>query len=118
MSTLPAFRLAVGRPVYTNTGVDCFGPMMVKRGRSLERQWGCLFTSFTSGAVHLELTGSLYTATFMLALRRFLARRGMPKCIVFDNGTNFVGASSEFKECLNLWNQEQIKDDVLQRGVQ
>lgn len=118
MSALPAFRLAVGRPVFTNTGVDYFGPMMVKRGRSLEKQWGCLFTCLTSRAVHLELAGSLSTDTFILALRRFIARRGTPKCIVSDNGTNFVGASTELKECLKSWNQEQIQDDLLQRGIE
>ena len=74
MSALPAFRLAVGHPVFTNTGVDYFGPMIVKRGRSLEKQWGCSFTSLTSRAVHLELAGSLSTDGFILALRRFVAR--------------------------------------------
>ena len=118
MSALPGFRLAVGRPVFTNTGVDYFGLMMVKRGRCLEKQWGCLFTCLTSRAVHLELAGSLSTDAFILALRRFVARRGMPKCIVSDNGTNFVGASTELKECLNSWNQEQIQDDLLQRSIE
>ena len=42
----------------------------------------------------------------------------MPKCIVSDNGTNFVGASTELEERLNSWNQEQIQDDLLQRGIE
>lgn len=79
MSALPPFRRAVGHPVFTNSGVDYFGPMMVKRGRSLEKRWGCLSTSLTSRAVHLELAGSLSTDGFILALRKFVARRGMPK---------------------------------------
>ena len=35
-----------------------------------------------------------------------------------DKGTNFVGANSELKHCLRLWNQEQIHDDLLRKGIQ
>ena len=72
MSPLPSIRLAVGRPVFNNTGVDYFGPMTVKRGRGTEKQWGCLFTCFTTRAIHLELAGFLSTDVFILALRRFV----------------------------------------------
>lgn len=48
-------------------------------------------------AVHLDVVTDLSKDSFILALRRFVARRGKPRCIFSDNGTNFVAASSELK---------------------
>ncbi|KAH1021907.1 hypothetical protein HUJ04_011391 [Dendroctonus ponderosae] len=47
-------------------------------------------------AVHLELCNSLSTSDFIQALRRFIARRGRPKTVYSDNGTNFVGTNNAF----------------------
>ena len=48
--------------------------------------------------MHLELLSSLSIINFLVALRRFIARRGRPTVIFTDNGTNFVGAQSDLKE--------------------
>ena len=118
MSALPSVRLGLRSPVFTNTGVDYFGPMTVRRGRSTEKHWDCLFTFLTTRAVHLELAGSLNTDAFLLALRRFVARRGSPKCLVSDNGTNFLGAAKELQECICSWNQEHISQHLAQKEIQ
>lgn len=75
------------------TGVDFAGPLYLKDGT---KTWICLFTCAIFRAVHLELTTSLSTSSFMQALRRFVARRGRPKTIYSDNGTNFVGTENSF----------------------
>ncbi|KAF2887096.1 hypothetical protein ILUMI_19078 [Ignelater luminosus] len=64
--------------------------------KSGEKAWVCLFTCAIYRAVHLELTTSMSTSSFIQVLRRFVARRGRPKTIYTDNGTNFCGAKNAF----------------------
>ena len=117
MASLPKERLALCEPPFTNTGVDYFGPMNVKRGRVTEKRWGCLFTCLTTRAVHLELAGDLSTDSFIMALRRFRGRRGNPRTIRSDNGTNFVGANRELTEALKSLSEERITDELAQEGI-
>lgn len=49
-------------------------------------------------AVHLEVVSNLTTEGFLVSLRRFTARRGIPANIYSDNGTNFVGANNHLLE--------------------
>ncbi|XP_057292547.1 uncharacterized protein LOC130621256 [Hydractinia symbiolongicarpus] len=96
MGDLPIDRLSVGEPPFNRSGVDYFGPMIVKRSKRTRassrtvKRYGALFTCMTSRALHIELAGDLSTDSFILALRRFISRRGNPKTITSDNGTNFV----------------------------
>lgn len=43
-----------------------------------------------------------YIAIFMLALDRFISRRGRPSIIFSDNGTNFQGAANKLNEIYQL----------------
>ena len=117
MAPLPSSRLQPLQPAFSNTGVDYFGPFTVTIGRRREKRWACLFTCFTTRAVHIEIAESLDTDAFMLCLRRFISRRGNPINIYSDNGTNFVSAERELKEGLNRLNQSKIGTELLQRGV-
>lgn len=51
-------------------------------------------------ASHLEIVGHLSTASFILAFRRFIARRGRPDFILSDHGKKFAGAERN----LAAWN--------------
>lgn len=114
---LPKERLAHNQPAFTCSGVDYFGPMTVTIGRRHEKRWGALFTCLTTRAVHLELAASLTTSSMIMALRRFIARRGKPTVLYSDNGTNFVGAD---RELAIIWNEcnEGLKRDVENRQIQ
>ena len=91
MSDLPHARLEAHKPPFSNTGIDCFGPFLVKRARSEVKRYGLIFCCFSTRAVHLELLSDLSTDSFLNAFRRFVSRRGTPDAVWSDNATNFVG---------------------------
>ena len=117
MADLPEFRVAVGEPPFSHVGVDFFGPMQVKRGRSTVKRWGCIFTCLVVRAVHLEVVETLETDTFINSLERFMNRRGHPNLIVSDCGSNFRGADKELRACLKELDQEKIKTFAANRRV-
>ncbi|GFV85352.1 integrase catalytic domain-containing protein [Trichonephila clavipes] len=57
-------------------------------------------------AINLELLTSISTESFLLGLRRFIARRGRPSVIYSDNGTNFKGAYRLYQKV----NLEKLKN--------
>lgn len=78
--------------------LDCFRPYHVKIGRRVEKCRGVIFKCLTTRAVHIELLNSLDVDAVLLAFRKFIARRGRPKEIRSDCGTNFRGAERELRE--------------------
>ena len=102
MSDLPMNRVVPG---FVNVGVDCFGPFQVKRGRSYEKRYGCLFTCLAVRAIHIEKLHSLESGSFINCLVRFISRRGVPESLKSDYGTNFVGCDRELQSSVQAWNQ-------------
>ena len=117
MADLPPSRLQPFAPPFYNTGVDYFGPLYVKQGRSTVKRYGCLFTCLVTRSVHLEIAHALDTDSFIMALRRMMGRRGKPRNLFSDNGTNFVGAERELKDCLENLDQARITDSMTQEGI-
>lgn len=106
MADLPAERVTPDNPPFSYVGVDCFGPFVVKRVRSQLKRYGCLFTCLTMRAIHIEKLDSLEADSFINVFVRFCARRGVPRKVRSDNGTNFVGGEKELREAMRSW-----KDD-------
>ncbi|XP_051809278.1 uncharacterized protein LOC127535407 [Acanthochromis polyacanthus] len=98
MADLPEARLRLFKPAFYSTGMDCFGPFEVKVGRRSEKRWGIIFKCLTTRAVHLDLLTSIDSDAFLMALRRFIARRGTPAELFSDQGTNFIGGERELRE--------------------
>ncbi|UYV80173.1 hypothetical protein LAZ67_18001880 [Cordylochernes scorpioides] len=69
------------------------GPLYLKDGSKV---WMVLFTCAVYRAIHFEMVSSLETDSFILALSRFIGRRGRPSTIYSDNGTNLVGTRNLF----------------------
>uniref|UniRef100_A0A182YRW2 Integrase catalytic domain-containing protein n=1 Tax=Anopheles stephensi TaxID=30069 RepID=A0A182YRW2_ANOST len=93
MAPLPVQRLTPFLRPFSFTGVDYLGPFTVTVGRRSEKRWIVLFTCLVVRAVHLEVASELTTQSCMMAIRRFVCRRGWPMEFLSDNGTNFQGAS-------------------------
>ena len=98
-------------------GIDYFGPFYVRQERRLVKRYGVISTCLAVRAVHLEDSFSLDTDSFILALCRFIARRGQVKVIRSDNGTNFTGGEKELRVIIEGWNQAKIHDALLQKGI-
>ena len=108
MADLPACRLTETAP-FTHCGVDIFGPFIVKQRRSEVKRYGAMFTCMTIRAV----TFSLDNDSFILALRRLIARRGNVQSIYSENGSNLIGAERELRKAY-----EEMDDDKIQSFMQ
>lgn len=98
MADLPIERISPDQPAFTFVGTDVFGPFHVVYRRSTVKRYGVIFTCMSSRAVHLEVVDTLEADSFLNAFRRFTARRGVPKTMFSDNGTNFIAAETELKQ--------------------
>jgi len=118
MADLPKQRIVPDLPPCTNVGVDYFGPVEIKKGRTICKRYGVIFTCMACRAVHLEVANSLETDACINALRQFISRRGQVAHITSDNGTNFVGAERELREAVAALNHEQIQGALIPAGVE
>lgn len=98
MGNLPDQRVSADFPFIT-VGIDFAGPFLTinKKGRGARtvKSYMCLFVCLKYKCIHLEAVSDLTKDAFLSTLRRFIARRGKPREIFCDNGTNFVGAARE-----------------------
>ncbi|XP_046560553.1 uncharacterized protein LOC124269568 [Haliotis rubra] len=117
MADLPSIRVKP-TPPFTYTGVDFFGPHVIKEGRKYAKRYGALFTCLVSRGVHIETANSLDTDSFLHALRRFIARRGPIHVIWCDNSTNFTSAAKELRQAVAEMSQERIQSYLLKSNIE
>ena len=108
---LPKFRLEE-MPAFTQTGLDFAGPFQIKcdSGKKLTKAYICLFTCAVSRGIHVEFISSMSAACFLLALKRFVGRRGAPFLIYSDNFSTFKRMKKELNNVIN--------DDIVQKYSQ
>lgn len=100
MGPLPTQRVEIDR-AFNHTGIDCAGPIDVRmskgRGSKSYKSYIVLFIClstlvrncfYVNKAVHIEEVSDMTTSGFLAAYRRFCSRRGMPRHLYSDNGTN------------------------------
>ena len=85
---LPDFRVVRDRP-FKHVGIDFAGPFIVTEGGIDIKAYVLVVTCSTTRAVWLGDTQGLSAYEFLLALRRFVGRKGAPHTIVSDNAKTF-----------------------------
>ena len=95
---LPSARVKDARP-FEITGADFTGALHVKKMGD-NKVYICLFTCGVTRAVHLEVVEDLSVETFLQALRRFAARRSLPRILISDNASTFQAAAKGLEELI------------------
>ena len=85
---LPADRVQPQKP-FAVTGIDFAGTLYIKVGSNMRQGYYALFTCATTRAVHLELCTDMTTDKFLLAIQRFVGRRGLSHTAYTDNARTF-----------------------------
>ena len=118
MAQLPELRTQKSLHAFSQTSIDFAGPFYTKHGRGKihHKRYLCLFTCLGTRAVHLEVAYGLDTDSFLNAFFRMVSWRGLPKDVLSDNGTNFVGANSELEELAGL-DRETLQEKTVCHGV-
>ena len=100
MAPLPSTRVTPARP-FASTGIDYASPFLLRtskgRGQKAYKGYLAVLICMVTRAVHLEAVSDYTTQGFLLAFRRFTARRGLCATIFSDNGTTFTGAAHEVR---------------------
>ena len=117
MADLPECRVTSGFP-FAVTGVDCFGPFHIREGRINRKRYGCLFSCLKTRAVHIEVVYTLSIDSFLMALSRFINRRGLPEEMFSDQGSNFVGAELELKRFTKTLDDERLRKELVIKGIE
>jgi hypothetical protein len=81
-------------------GIDFAGPLYIRKGRNNRKSYIVLFTCATTRAVHLELCTDMTIDKFLLALQRFVGRRGLPHTSYLDNAQTFHATNKHLSQ---LW---------------
>ena len=120
MAPLPRIRLEMTQKPFANCATDFAGPFytMQGRGRPRVKRYLCLFVCLQTHCCHLEMAASLETDAFLNALTRMVARRGWPKLMLSDNGSNYVGAAREIKELVDSMDQDKIQRLTSNQGIE
>ena len=115
--TCPPDRCSPGGPPFQTTGVDVFGPFYVKVGRAQVKRYGCIYSCFSTRAIHIEKLDGLDTDTFINGFVRFVSRRSCPRQVLADNGTNIVGAYNELRRSFDQIDKVRVLQDARRRNV-
>ena len=117
MMTWPERKLSRSIP-FTYTGLDYLGPIYVKSKSGRKKVWIALFTFVVVRAIHLEVISDMTAEKFLMALRRFLSRRGKPDEIILDNASQFVAAKTVVNLAMkNVINDSDIYNYTASNGI-
>ena len=111
MAALPVPRLVYQLHPFTHCGLDYFGPMLVKLVTRREKR--CLSTR----AIHIEPAHTLTADSAIMALQRFIARRGIPFSMYSDNCSNFKAASKELIDAIRMLDNGKLEQFCVNKSI-
>ena len=79
--------------------MDYAGPLYIKDvydGSTLNKEWIFLFTCCSSRLILLDLVTDCSSSVYIMAIRRFIGRQGVPDIIYSENGSQFVSSETQF----------------------
>ena len=121
MSSLPSCRFPdadINHYPFRTLGIDFIGPFEVVEKRNTEKRYVCFFTCLVIRAVRFEVADSLSQDSCMSAIRRFVARRGVPEIIYSDNATNFLGTKKEIRRQPLAFDETFVGKELARQGIQ
>ncbi|XP_055614977.1 uncharacterized protein LOC129761286 [Toxorhynchites rutilus septentrionalis] len=116
MGDLPSYRVTPAQ-AFERVGLDFAGPIFVKqsvRKATPVKGYICVFVCMVTKAMHLEAVENLSADLFLAAFQRFVSRRGFPKEVFSDNGTNFIGAQSALRDLYRLFKEETTQNKIFE----
>ncbi|XGW21715.1 hypothetical protein V3C99_004578, partial [Haemonchus contortus] len=118
MGPLPKRRVIRTKP-FENVGIDYFGPLVAKGNDDKTKVYGIIITCMTTRMIHIEVVTDTSTDKLLLALRRFFARRGVPKTITSDNGPSFVLGDQILKDTIqSITNDDEFQAIMARKGIE
>ena len=114
MLDLPGNRLIPDKPPFSNVGIDFFCPLYVEQDSW--KLW-CLLSCLIIRAIHIKVTESFETDSFISGLCIFTRKRETPKMIRSDNGMNSSGREREIRKASNNWNKQKIEVFLHQKNI-
>ena len=76
--------------------------------------WICLYTCCVVRAIHLDIVPNMSKQIFICSLKRFAARRGLPRMTVSNNGKMFKAAAKLLKAVMT---HEDVQQHLAGVGV-
>lgn len=117
VAPLPRDRISEAAP-FSVVGLDFAGPVLTKTEGKVQKSYILLITCAVTRAVHLEAVTDLSTGSFLLAFRRFVARRGLCRTIYSDNAKTFHRAAGELKRLWRAARDQEMLNYLAQQGIE
>ncbi|GFQ67773.1 integrase catalytic domain-containing protein [Trichonephila clavata] len=115
-SPLPSDRINQ-TPAFSVCDLDFAGPLYVNNFGELQKSSIVLFTCGVTRALHLELVSDMITNSFLLAFRRFLARRGNCKVIYSDNAKTFLKSKKVIENLCSILSQSVVQNFIAKERI-
>ena len=99
MAPLPTSRVVMS-PTFNNISLNLFGPFEIKcavKQRTRKKVWGLILNCTVTRAIHLDITGDYGADSFLQTFRKFVSLRGCPSTVYYDQGSQIMSASDDFK---------------------